>query len=327
MMRKMALWISVAVVVTVAVPAMLGQVPPAAAAEGKVVVACGHSEKTDAAAAGSEAAKQAKAALKGTAAKVVLVFDSIGGKADAKQKILDAIAKSFDASIIYGCSSYNAITPVGGSATVGVLALGGAVRADAALANLDGGHEACGKKIGEALKDAEAKTKNRGRVLVLIGDCHVPANDKVVKGVCGVLGEKFPVAGGAAMGGWTYCKGKVVPKSNLGLLISGEFRCSFSLKKAKGNKPMDVVNAAGVAFREAIGKDKDKLALVFAFDCGGRRGQMGKDRPKELKLMKDAAGAAPVFGFYGSGETGPPDNDSAPRGVGFHICACAVIGK
>jgi hypothetical protein len=40
-----------------------------------------------------------------------------------------------------------------------------------------------------------------------------------------------------------------------------------------------------------------------------------------------AAGSATVFGFYGSGETGPPDNDSPPRGVGYHICACAVRRK
>ncbi|HUS90425.1 MAG TPA: FIST C-terminal domain-containing protein [Phycisphaerae bacterium] len=311
--------------VGLAVAAMLAG--PAAALAGEIVVACGHSEKKDPAGAGAEAAEQAKAALKGAEAKVVLVFDSLGGKAEIKQKMLDAIAKSFDASKLYGCSSYNAITPQGGSGMVGVLALAGAIKADAALADLTGGHEACGKKIGEAIQPAVEKTQGKGRLLVLIGDCHVPKNNDVVKGVCGVLGEKFPVAGGAAMGGFTYCKGKVALQSNLGLLLSGDFTCSFSLKGAKGKEPMDVVNAAGEAFRQAIGEKTDDLVMVFAFDCGGRRGQMGKDRPKELELMKAAAGTAPIFGFYGSGETGPPDNDSPSRGVGYHICACAIRKK
>ena len=38
-------------------------------------------------------------------------------------------------------------------------------------------------------------------------------------------------------------------------------------------------------------------------------------------------GDAPLFGFYGSGETGPADNDSPPRGVGYHIVICAILGN
>ncbi|MGB2820231.1 MAG: FIST C-terminal domain-containing protein, partial [Phycisphaerae bacterium] len=173
------------------------------------------------------------------------------------------------------------------------------------------------------------KAGEKGKVLILIGDCHVPANDKLVKGVCGVLGEKFPVAGGAAKGGLTYCKGKVVPKANLGLLLSGDFKCGFSAKKAPGGKPkpMEVVNTTGEAFKQAVGDNRDQVMVVLAFDCGGRRGQMGKDRPKELAEMKKVVGKAPIIGFYGSGETGPASTGAAPKGVGYHIVTVALLAK
>jgi len=172
-----------------------------------------------------------------------------------------------------------------------------------------------------------AKNKDHGQLLVLIGDCHYPVNQKLVDGVCGVLGAKFPISGGAAKGGLTYCRGKVVKKSNLGLLISGDFTTSFAIKKAKTTEPMDVVNQAGIAFKQAIGTNKKNLKMAFAFNCGGRRGQMKDKRPLEVVQMKEAAGAVPIFGFYGSGETGRDGNDAAPKGVGYHICVAAIFGK
>jgi hypothetical protein len=299
-------------------------------AAGEIAVATGCSEAKDAAQAGQEAAQKAKAALKGAAAKVVLVFDSVGGGAAARQKVLDAAAKEFDASIVYGCSAYNAITIETVNASVGVLALGGDVQVEASMAPLEkdangkDDYEACGRKIAEGLKDAAAKAKDAGKLLVLIGDCHVPSDDLLTKGVCSVLGEKFPVGGGAAMGGLTYCKGKVVPRSNLGLLIWGDFKISPSLMNSPSKDATDQVNVAGEAFKKAVAGDKDKLIMVFAFECGGRRGQMGAERPKELDLMKAVSGTAPIFGFYGSGEIGRKDGESAPMGVGFHISVCAM---
>lgn len=289
-------------------------------------VAIGHSELPDASKAGTQAARQAKAALQGAEADVVFVFDCIAGGAKAKQAMLDAVARVFPAERIFGCSAYNAITPTGPAGTVGVLAMRG-VHVDTALSNLDGGHEACGKRIGEALKPAAEKNKDRGRFLMLIGDCHYPINQKLVDGVLGVLGEQFPVSGGAAKGGLTYAKGKVHTKSNLGVLLRGAFTTSFAIKKAKTTEPMDVVDQAGLAFRQAIGERKDKLHMVFVFDCGGRRGQMKDKRPLEVEQMNAAAGKAPLFGFYGSGETGRDGNDAAAKGVGYHICVAALFEK
>jgi len=285
----------------------------------------GYSKLDDPQKAGTEAAANAKAALGSQDAKVVLVFDSVGNGVAGKEAMLEGVTSVFDASIVYGCSAYAPITQDCNTGTVGVLALGGNIKAVPAMADLEGGHEACGKRIGAALKTAAADSS--GKVVLLFGACHVPANDKLVGGVSSVLGEKFPIAGGAAKGDLLYCKGKVYPTHNLGLLLKGNFKCGFSAKNAPGNKKDLVIAAAGEAARQALGNAKDKAALVLAFDCGGRRGQMGGEIDKELALITDAIGKTPLFGFYGSGETGPKDNDSPARGVGYHIVICAILAE
>jgi len=289
----------------------------------------GYSELTDAEKAGTEAAKQAKKALGKVKPKLVLAF-AIPNKFD-QAKALAGVTSVFDAGIVYGCSSYNAITEAGNAGTIGVLALGGDICVTPVLADLENkDFAACGKKIGEGLKKAAA-VKADGKVVILIGDCHVPTNDKVVKGISGVIGEKIPVVGAAAMGGTTYCKGKVVGKAkNLGILITGDFLvgCSTLNKGPKDVHANPLVAAAGQAFKDAVGKNKDHTAVVFAFDCGGRRGKMGKDRPEELKAMQAIVGKKmPICGFYGSGEMGPKACGQPSKGVGYHISACAIINK
>jgi len=274
------------------------------AAAADICVGNGHSELADPQQAGKEAATKAKAALGEQEAKVVLVFDE---------------------SIVYGCAAYAPITQDCNTGTVGVLALGGDIKAVAATAEVEDSHETCGKKIGEGLK-AAGVPETGGRVVLLWGACHVPANDALVGGVCGVLGEKFPVAGGAAFRDLLYVQGKVLPESNLGLMLCGDFRCGFSAKNAPANDKERAIAVAGEAAEAALGQRKDKAVLVLAFDCGGRRGQMGGSVDRELQLIKDAAGDTPIFGFYGSGEIGPKDNDSPPHGVGHHIVICAILG-
>jgi hypothetical protein len=149
----------------------------------------------------------------------------------------------------------------------------------------------------------------------------------VVKGLCGVLGEKFPIVGAAAFQDDIFVKGERVKGSNVGILLTGPFACGFGLMKDM--TPEGLINSARDTFKAAIGEKKDKVALVLAFDCGGRRGEMQKNKnfEKELAAMKEAAGAAPIFGFYGSGEMGCTGPDAAPKGVGYHISACAIIAE
>lgn len=283
----------------------------------------GLSSLTDAKAAGTEAAKKAKAALGDQKAALVLVYDGDGVM--DKAAVAAGVTEVFDASIVYGCPGYGPITQDGNEGTVGVLAVAdGYAAITATLAKRDGDHAACGKQIGESLK-AASEIDAPGKLLLLFGDCHVPADDKLVKGACSVLGEKFPAIGGASKGGSVYYQGKLVPNANVGIMITGDFQVGLSLKKDMS--PKGLITSATDAVNEAMGDDKDHVALVFAFDCGGRRGELGPNAPKELAAMKKAAGKTPIFGFYGSGEIGHPNNDAPSCGVGYSISVGAIIVK
>ena len=286
----------------------------------------GYSTLKDPKAAGAEAAAKAKKALGYVQPKFVLVFDSVGGGQAGKEAMLKGVTSVFDASIVYGCSAYAPITQDCNTGTVGVMAVGGEIEVVAATAEVGGDHAACGRKIGQALKK-DVPTDSTGHVILLFGACHVPSNDKLVGGVVSVLGEKAPIVGGAAKGDLLYVQGKILPQSNLGLMVRGDFQCGFSAKNAPAKDKQRVIAVAGEAAKEALGPNKDKAVLLLTFDCGGRRGQMGGEIDKELALIKDAAGDIPIFGFYGSGETGPKDNDSVSRGVGYHIVVCAISAK
>ena len=287
----------------------------------------GYSTLEDPQKAGVEAATKAKKNIGKTKPKLVLVFGM--AKNFDQAKALEGVTSIFDASLVYGCGGYNTISEEGNAGTVSVLALGGEIAVTPVLAG-DKDLSAAGKKIGEGLKKA-SEVKASGKVVILIGDCHVPANDKVVKGISSVIGEKIPVVGAAAMGGMTYCKGKTAGKGkNIGILITGNFTvgCSTLHKGPKEVHPNPLVAAAGQAFKDAVGDNLKHTAVVFAFDCGGRRGRMGKDRPEELKAMQKVVGTKmPLIGFYGSGEMGPKACGQPSKGVGYHISACALINK
>jgi len=295
-----------------------------AMAAGKaLVVGNGMSAAQEPKAAGTEAATKAKAGLGDVAPKLVLVHygDRLIGKA---AEVIEGVAGVFPKDVIYGCGAYSALTQESNSAAVAVLALAGDAAVTAAVAATAGPKDdaECGKKIGEALKDAAAK--GPGKVLILFGACHIPRNDQVVKGACEVLGEKFPIVGAAACRDDIVVKGELVKGSNLGILLTGDFACGFGLMKDMTVEGL--INSARETLKTAVGDKKDKLALVLVFDCGGRRGEMQKNKnfEKELEAMKEVAGAAPLFGFYGSGEMGCAGPDAAPKGVGYHISACAI---
>jgi len=239
-------------------------------------------------AAGLEAAQKAKAALGTNEAKVVLVFDSLKAKASQKEKMLARVAEVFDGSIVYGCSAYDAITEESNKGKVGVLALGGGISVAAAVSNIDGGHKACGQRIGEELKQA-SQAKTQGKLLIMFGSCHVPVDNDLTLGAASVLGESIPVIGGAASKGeFVYYQGKVVAgKNNVGVLITGDFDCGFSMVKGDGKE--ETIAIAGKAFTAAASStDAENIKLMFAFNCGGRRKIMGEEIGRELAGMKKA---------------------------------------
>ena len=296
-----------------------------AGAQVSAAIVCGNGISTakDGKAAATEAATKAKAGLGGKEAKLVLVFHT-GELIKQRAKVLEGVASVFKPEIVYGACGYATLTQESQEGTVAVLALGGDIEVTAAVAptkNKDDDVN-CGKQIGEALKDAAAK--GPGKVLLLWGACHIPRNDQVVAGIRGVLGDDLPIVGAAAFQDHTYAQGKPVTSSNLGILITGKFTIGCGLRKDMS--PEGLISSATECYKDAIGDKKDKLALVLTFDCGGRRGEMLKNKnfAKELEAMKAVAGDVPIFGFYGSGEMGCPGTGQPAKGVGYHIAACAI---
>lgn len=288
------------------------------ASDGPLVFATGISVLRDSQKAGAQAARMARRRLGAVTAKLVLVFDHTADR----RRLCNGVAEVFDRGTIYGCSAYGPITEDGNEATVGVLAIGGKINADIVLAHLDAGHKATGQAIGRALKKVSADPE-QGRVLLLIGKCHVPANHELVGGVQSVLGQRFPIVGGAASDGeLVYFQGQVHRKANLGILLTGDFTCGFSTQGAR--QKGQILATSQAAVREAMGQASDGTAVVFAFNCGGRRGVLGDALAQEMEAIRQPLGASPLFGFYGSGEIGPPSNGKAARGVGFHIAVCAL---
>jgi len=292
-----------------------------------IEVGIGCSEAKDAKTAGAEAAGAAKKALGEADAKLVLVYHG-GDLLDDRASLLKGVNSVFDASLVYGCSGYAPLSHIGGDSGVAVLALGGDIQVATAVSKTAGKQDDldCGKRIGQSLK-AAAPADASGRVVLLFGDCHVPRNDKVAKGVSSVFGDDVRVIGGAAFQGVSYAAGAEVKGSNIGILIGGDFTCDVSLQQ--DNSPDGLVASAKKAFEEAIGEDGDKVELVFAFDCGGRRANMLKigNFPAGLQAMKEAAGDRPFFGFFGSGEIGCSSATATPSGVGHHISTCAIKAR
>ncbi len=169
----------------------------------------GQSKATDAKAAGAEAAQQAADALEGETPQLVLVFNSDALTKDY-QAMLAGVSGVFDADVIYGCNTYSPLTSEGSDSTVAILAIAGAgANITIATAETAGPDDdvACGKRIGEQLQ-AAAAAPAAGRILLLFGACHVPRDNQLVQGVSSVLGETFPIIGGAANVALTYAKGK-----------------------------------------------------------------------------------------------------------------------
>ncbi len=298
--------------VTITMP-QLGDAP--------IVCTTGYSQLDDPAAAGTEAATLARKQLQGAPAKLVLVFDRTTDPA----RLCQAVSKVFDPKIVFGCTGYGPITRDGNQGTVGVLAISGSVNTTVVRAPVhNDDYAATGRAIGQALQTAEIP-KGPGQLLMLIGKCHVPANDELVAAVRGVLGDTFPIVGGAASNSeLVYYQGQAYPDSNLGILLTGEFTCGLATQG--GRNKDDILNTAHQAVQQAIGSPSDTPppAVVFAFNCGGRRGVLGQDLPAELDAIRKPLGTVPLFGFYGSGEIGPPQTGQPARGVGFHIAVCAL---
>jgi len=285
-----------------------------------IVAGSGLSTEADPVAAGKAAAGQASKALGGKPAKLVLVFGNYPQAAQAK--VLDGVTSVFAKEVVHGCSAASPITAQGNpkGRSVGVYALAGDIEVAAAVSPKIGGkHLEAGQALAKALpKMAKAK------VMLLFGNCHVPRNKPLTKGVQSVLGTELPIVGGSSGGPSTdsYFKGEVRGDVVVGILLGGDFKVGVCALPGRGND--EVIRTAVAAACSAAGKLPGKPSTGFLFECAGRRGTV-KRLGDELAAIQGVLGKEfPVIGFYGTGEIGPIKGVST--GVGYHV-VCCLIGQ
>ncbi|MEI6646151.1 MAG: FIST N-terminal domain-containing protein [bacterium] len=299
-----------------------------------VKVGTGCSEAKNAKEAGAEAAARAKAAWGEGTPKIVIVF---AARSLVKQELVDGVAQYFDKALIYGCEGYSPVTTVGNFAELGhtiphgvvVLALGGEVSMTVASEPVVAGSDkkaafsSNGEKLGVALKSAVEAAK-QSRLVISFGNQHVGDNQPFMDGFYKGTGVVLPVVGAAAggQGSKEIVKGEIVTGVNVAILLAGNFKLGVGL--AGGNDKLAA--KATDAFTSATKEHGSKPIVAFVFDCGGRRGNMFKQKElaDEFLFMKKMVPEASIFGFYGGGEIGTVALDQPSKGVGFHIAVATI---
>ncbi len=294
-------------------------------------VGVGSSSEPDPARAGTAAAEQARAALGGTAPKLVIVF---AARRQLVPALVDGLAAIFPRDLIYGCEGYSPLTTTGNFAdqghtarnAVAVLALGGdaAITVAAADAKGEAGHARCGRELGEALRPK--LSPDAGHVIFTFGDQHVgKPNAELVRGLRKVLGDTTRIAGAAAghANAKEIVRGRIVTATNIAVLVTGDFHVRTATRGGQG----DLVGKAREAFQTVCGAGTATPFLGLVFDCGGRRGQLVKQKvlAQEHDVMRQLAPDTPLFGFYGGGEIGAKDDTSPAEGVGFCVSVAGLF--
>lgn len=312
----------------------------------QIVFGSGISSKADPFQAGKTAALAAKAQLGGAPVRAVILsecFEDAGPKA----KVLAGVCSVFDKSVVYGGSTYGSFNQAGVAIdeSVGVLAIGGKdiQIAAACQANLGAG------KLIPAEHDAEIRAKlfpggaklagklprtAASRLMIVIADAHSPKNGPLVEGVQSVTGGGFPILGGSvnknAGQTFVYFRGKMLTDAAVGLMLSGNFKVALAGRSAKENAKVIATAQQGAA--EALERLADagaKPAVVFAFDCAGRKGKLNNVSDELAAIQKSIGTKIPLFGSYNAGEIGPADVAEKKPGVlssgmGWHVMIGAL---
>ncbi|MCX7005886.1 MAG: FIST C-terminal domain-containing protein [Kiritimatiellaeota bacterium] len=296
-----------------------------------LVTGTGASSLADAKAAGTEAAKLARAALGGESPKLVVVF---AARKQLTPELVSGVAEVFEKALISGCEGYAPLTAAGNFADQGheiksgvtVLALGGKaeVKLVADVVRKEDGKDgfaACGQRIGDQLKAAVAAASG-SKLIFTFGNQHVGSNQPFVEGLLKALGGNVPVVGAAAGGGSAkeIVKGELV---TVAVLISGNFKLGLGLCGGNG----DLVAKADESLTKSVKAQPGKPALVLVFDCGGRRGELFKQKKlaDEFAKILSIAQEVPLFGFNGGGEIGTASASEPAKGVGFSVASAALF--
>lgn len=182
---------------------------------------------------GANAAQQAKDALQGSDPKLCIVFAS--SKFD-QEKLVSGVKSVMGEATVIGCSTAGEITTNGPSNKPSIAVM--AIATDDVEFIADVG-EHIKYNPREAGKDVAKKVKDRigdMSLFVMLPDVLVGNGADIVRGVTDVLGEFFPVVGGAAGDDfkfeqtYQYLNGKVYSGAVIGMGVKGNVKIGIGVK-------------------------------------------------------------------------------------------------
>ncbi len=290
-------------------------------------VAVAGSDQKDGAAAARHAVSQISQVLAGRRPTVLLVWNGDPSPATDAEPVIDEVIRQFPRPIVYGANGFAGISPYGVRHRVALMAIGGRVRRRAADAPCDlADASAAGAILGADLQRHVRQGPRDGHLILLMGNCHVPANDNLVKALQTSLPHSAPVVAiaGAShpVDGRCYIAGRPVRQRAVALLLSGAFSVRVSM--ASGDGVEGITHSARSAMEHAAGTG---VTGVLVFDCAGRMGTLGDQRETEHQALIAGSKGAPFAGFYSSGEIGSSGSGQPAVGVGQHIVCCALQGR
>ena len=260
----------------------------------------GQSARKDAYEAGIEACKQAMEKLGKNKPDLTIVFSSVS--LDPEQVVRGVRKASNDAPLI-GCTDAGSITNTGPvSNAVGVMA----ISSDKLefYTGLGEGIKDGAREAGRAVaKEVQEKAKSPLKVFLMFPDVLTGNGADIVRGVLDVLGEHFPVLGGAAGDDFLFEKtyqyenGKVVSGAVAGVGISGDFVMGAGVRHGwmPIGTPMIVTKSKGSVVYEL---DHKPAVKIYEDYFGDRAEDLKKEPLARLAITYPLGIKLPEFDEY-----------------------------
>ena len=219
----------------------------------------GLSKIEDAREAGSEATKEALTAAGIDRADVVIVFASV---AFNQEELIAGIREASGTALIVGCTDAGEITSVGPSQkSVALMVIqSDVIRFKGGLGpNIKNGAREAGQSVARSVREAAEEPL---RSFIMFPDVLAGNGADTVRGVLDVLGEHFPVVGGAPgddflfQKTYQYLNDEVTSGAVGGLGLSGKFSMGIGVRHGwmPIGMPMKVTKAEGAVLHELDGR-------------------------------------------------------------------------
>lgn len=293
--------------------------------------------------AGKVAGVKLKEACKNRKPDLVLLYDykSAVKTAEDRMAIVNGLAESFDRNSIYGAAIHGFMQDNTSRGDIGVIALGGIKMTPVKVALEAGKEEASYTALAEALKAPYAEAKDKGRLVLIYGEC-VPRtnNEKIMSAFTAALGKDVQLFGSPAPNvPFTYYQGELLNNTLVAILITGDFTCNFAMADAavtvgdQNQDPDRMVESAEKAMKSAVGDKKESAALIFVAYSVTRdhsMNKMFKERPTaKADLDKVVRGGitAPLMTIMDDLEIGHPATGEPAVAKEDQFSVCVISGK